>query len=175
MTNRRPHQRPSKHVAGFWFTFRKLAPTLLRGNAVFDARRCPKAKARHAERPGRRSHGDRGSESDVPGFDIKRILRQPLTASTTHRLRSPSLLIAAPSCRGPVRPAIPRHPPFTDSFASQKLASFFAQLQVTIDISLDRPSFCVFRVWLRCLLFLFTARVFNPSCMARLAFRRSRN
>jgi hypothetical protein len=56
----------------------KLVPTLLRGNAVFDAPRRPRDEARGAERPGRHSHGDRGSEPDALGFEVKRILANRL-------------------------------------------------------------------------------------------------
>ena len=63
---------------------------------------------------------------------------------------------------GPMTPAMPRHPRFTDSFSSLELASFFAQLRAAIDVSLYRPSFCFFRVWLRFLLFLFRVRVSVP-------------
>ena len=37
-----------KHVAWVLVDFPDLVPTLLRGNAVFDALRCPKGKARDA-------------------------------------------------------------------------------------------------------------------------------
>jgi hypothetical protein len=60
------------------------------------------------------------------------------------------------------------------SFASRELASFFAQLAADIGVSLDRPSFCVFRVWLRFLLFLFRVRVSVPvsraACRVRQTF-----
>ena len=57
---------------------------------------------------------------------------------------------------------------------SRELASFFAQLRAAIGISLDRPAFCVFRVWLRFLLFLFRVRVSVPvsraACRVRPTF-----
>jgi hypothetical protein len=71
----------------------KLVPTLQRGNDVFNARRCPMHKARDAQRPGRCSHGDRGSECDAPGFEVKRILRQPLS------LKHPQLMVCNPHRR----------------------------------------------------------------------------
>jgi hypothetical protein len=58
--------------------------------------------------------------------------------------------------------AMPRHPRFTDLFSPLELASFFAQHQAAVDVSLDRPSFCFFRVWLRFLLFLFRTRMSVP-------------
>ena len=81
----------------------------------------------------------------------------------TRRLQSASSsLTSAPSKSGPMTPDMSRHPRFTDSFSSLELASFFAQLRAAIGVSLYRPSFCFFRVWLRFLLFLFRVRVSVP-------------
>ena len=52
--------------------------------------------------------------------------------------------------------------PAMSFLSSLELASFFAQLRAAIGVSLYRPSFCCFRVWLRFLLFLFRVRVSRP-------------
>jgi hypothetical protein len=54
---------------------------------------------------------------------------------------------------------------------TSKLASFFDQIRVVIDISLDWPSSCVFRVWLRFLLFSFSAHVAVPVSRAACRLR----
>jgi hypothetical protein len=77
-------------------------------------------------------------------------------------LPSPSSLTSAPPKSDPLTPAMSRHPRFTDSFSSLELASFFAQLRTAIGVSFDRPWFCVYRVWLCFLLFLFRVRVSVP-------------
>ena len=70
-----------------------LVPTLLRGNAVCDAPRGPRDEARYAERPGRRSHGDRGSEWDALGFERMRAERnRPRMSDVPARLRRDLIL-----------------------------------------------------------------------------------
>jgi hypothetical protein len=50
------------HVGGVLLHFPEARSHALRGNAVLDAPRRPRGVTRDAERPGRHSHGDRGSE-----------------------------------------------------------------------------------------------------------------
>jgi hypothetical protein len=65
-------------------------------------------------------------------------------------------------------PDMSRYLRSTDSFSPLELASFFAQHRAAVDASLDWPSFCFFRVWLRFSAFLVRRSRVYPRLKTRL-------